>query len=70
LRFLFICGASVIQIIGLMIGAYIVTRMLELLIKSERFQSFVQIAAVLTLLLTVLGMFGLVMTGSSTPAIP
>jgi hypothetical protein len=53
----------VIQIIGLMIGAYIITRMLEMLIKGERFQPFVQIAAVLTLLFTVLGMFGLLASG-------
>jgi hypothetical protein len=61
----------VIQLIGLMIGTYIVTRMLELLIKSDRFQPFVQVAAVLTLLVTIFCLFGLLASGSSpSPEFP
>jgi hypothetical protein len=60
----------VIQIIGVTIGAYIITRMLELLITRERFQVFVQLAAVLTLLVSMFGIFGLLMSGSSSPGLP
>ena len=58
-----------IPAIGLMIGAYIFTRMIELLAGSSKSgQVLVKIFAVLTMLITVVSVFDLVMSGSNVPA--
>ena len=56
-----------IPIIGLMIGAYIFTRMAELLGRSEA-GIVVRIFAALTLLISLVGMFILLLSGASIPS--
>lgn len=55
-----------IQIIGLMVGTYIVTRMISLLLgKKDGDESIVtRVFAVITVIVAVIGIAGLLMTGA------
>lgn len=57
-----------IQIIGLMVGAYIFTKMTELLFGASSVIS--KVFAVITLLIAVLGILGLIITGNEMPRFP
>jgi hypothetical protein len=54
-----------IQLIGIMIGAYIFTRMVELVTGNSKF--LVKTFSVITAVITVLCVVGLIMTGSAMP---
>lgn len=56
-----------IPTIGFMIGAYIFTRMAELIGRSDA-GIVVRIFAVMTLLISLIGMFILLVSGASIPA--
>jgi hypothetical protein len=58
-----------IPAIGLMIGAYIFTRMTELLAgQNKSAQVVTKIFAVLTMLITAISVLGLITSGSTMPA--
>jgi hypothetical protein len=56
-----------IQIIGIMIGMYIITRMGEIIERKE-FSFLLKIFAVLTAIVAMFGIFDLIVTGSRTPS--
>lgn len=58
-----------IQAIGLMIGVYVITRMVSFLTrKEERAESIVvKILAVITMIVTVICIFALMQSGQSIP---
>ena len=49
--------------IGVMVGAYIFTRMLELLLNKER-ESVVAVFAVITMIIVFFGVIGLISSGA------
>lgn len=49
--------------IGVMVGAYIFTRMLELLLDKER-ESVVAVFAVITMIIVFFGVIGLISSGA------
>jgi hypothetical protein len=51
-----------VQLIGVMIGFYVITRMIDLMIARNG-QWFVQVCAIITALVTLLCLIGLMMTG-------
>ncbi len=55
-----------IPAIGLMIGAYIVTRMFDLMAKAETHKA-VKVFAVLTVLITLVSVVDILNAGSSVP---
>lgn len=57
-----------IPTIGIMIGAYIITRMIDLLMQ-EKTGIVVSLFAVLTLIVTGIGLFILLVGGASTAAL-
>lgn len=54
--------------IGLMVGTYIITRMLQIIMKRDpKENAIVVVLAVVTILATILGLLDLLTRGSSNP---
>ncbi len=58
-----------LQIIGLMVGAYILFRMVDALCSVDR-NGFVKACAIVVIAFTGLCMFGMVVSGVKSPSVP
>lgn len=65
-RFVAIWKENMLPAIGVMIGAYIITRMLDLLSSTEK-KTWVKIFGVMTILITLVSVIDLLNAGSRMP---
>jgi hypothetical protein len=54
-----------VQLIGVIISLYVITKMVDLMVARHG-QWFIQVCAIITALITMLCLFGLLVTGATT----